>query len=142
MTQSWAAILRPSTVAVAQLVEPLVVVQVVVGASPISHPADEARAFGATTFVGSALAESRDGGGGQSPPPRRLAAMTPATLRRKGPVAQRIERRTSNPCAEVRLLPGPLIAGSPLRFAQHDDFRRSQFRSVTVAADAGKAVIG
>ena len=25
-----------------------------------------------------------------------------------GPVAQRIERRTSNPCAEVRLLPGPL----------------------------------
>ena len=36
-----------SAVAVAQLVEPLVVVQVVVGSSPISHLTDKSRACGA-----------------------------------------------------------------------------------------------
>ena len=41
------AILISSAVAVAQLVEPLVVVQVVVGSSPISHLTDESRASGA-----------------------------------------------------------------------------------------------
>src|SRR5687768_2479630 len=34
----------------------------------------------------------------------------PPPLVRQGPVAQWIERRTSNPCAEVRLLPGPFSA--------------------------------
>ncbi len=72
----------PGTVAVAQLVEPLVVVQVVVGSSPISHLPSLARADWIRPWT---------------------------TLRCcAGPVAQRIERRTSNPCAEVRLLPGPL----------------------------------
>ena len=42
-----AAILSLSVVAVAQLVEPLVVVQVVVGSSPISHLTAESRACGA-----------------------------------------------------------------------------------------------
>ena len=42
-----AAILRSSAVAVAQLVEPLVVAQVVVGSSPISHLTAESRACGA-----------------------------------------------------------------------------------------------
>src|SRR6266508_5118228 len=41
-----------------------------------------------------------------------------------GPVAQRIERRTSNPCAEVRLLPGPLTDRSPARLSSQDDFAR------------------
>ena len=41
-------------------------------------------------------------GGGQTAPESRLRFLA------RGPVAQRIEQRTSNPCAEVRLLPGPL----------------------------------
>jgi hypothetical protein len=36
-----------------------------------------------------------------------------ATPRQQGPVAQWIERRTSNPCAEVRLLPGPFRPSQP-----------------------------
>src|SRR2546427_6668237 len=61
-------------VAVAQLVEPRVVVPVVAGSSPVRHP-----------------------------------SWLRSTLCDRGPVAQRIEQRTSNPCAEVRLLPGPSI---------------------------------
>jgi hypothetical protein len=39
----------------------------------------------------------------------------PPPLVQPGPVAQRIERRTSNPCAEVRLLPGPFRGQRPSR---------------------------
>ena len=52
MTPPRAAILGPSTVAVAQLVEPLVVVQVVVGSSPISHLNRRKSRLRRTTFVG------------------------------------------------------------------------------------------
>src|SRR5204863_8442189 len=108
-------------VAVAQLVEPRVVVPVVGGSSPLRHPSCPGR---------QALA----GGGARPPAPasrrwRHGALQTRAskhcvfrcrttsaapeheersgTLIWNGPVAQWIERRTSNPCAEVRLLPGP-----------------------------------
>src|SRR6266542_6460738 len=53
-----------------------------------------------------------------------------------GPVAQRIERRTSNPCAEVRLLPGPCRRKSG-RFAAMMIFGGSV--SESVAAASGKA---
>ena len=42
----------------------------------------------------------------------------PRYAARHGPVAQRIERRTSNPCAEVRLLPGPSPFEVRLSFAE------------------------
>ncbi len=41
-----------------------------------------------------------------------------------GPVAQRIERRTSNPCAEVRLLPGPSFGTDGTSAAAHKPLPR------------------
>ncbi len=64
------------------------------------------------TFVGIAASQSGCKEAGKA---RLRGAARPIRFRRRrryaaahGPVAQRIERRTSNPCAEVRLLPGPL----------------------------------
>src|SRR6266496_2858194 len=66
-----------------------------------------------------------------------------------GPVAQRIERRTSNPCAEVRLLPGPLrgkvrpAARAMMTFPRSDfDPLRTWPRRAKPAAPADESVQG
>ena len=56
-------------------------------------------------------APTRSGLRGGYPPPQ-------------GPVAQRIERRTSNPCAEVRLLPGPSFGAEGTSAAAHKPLPR------------------
>ncbi len=127
------------TVAVAQSVEPLVVVQVVVGSSPIRHlrlsprgrawpdlahsgettelparshaPKARLRAAGSWVRVPSATSDLRFA--------QAQSGLEPGYPAAHGPVAQRIERRTSNPCAEVRLLPGPPLR-TPCKDAETD----------------------
>ena len=59
-----------------------------------------------------------------------------------GPVAQRIERRTSNPCAEVRLLPGPSSGADGTSAAAHKPLPRDgRARSSRLVQARGPATL-